>query len=240
MYEFIIYLGQSKRMANVMTFYNDASRKQKGKLMVLNQDMAECEAVILSYLYAFISYKTFAYIEDASRRRIFLIDIWEALLDFLDCFRNPQHPNTTIWVLEIFHAFSSKYLPKDVLDERRVRSPMHINMNSLLLHMGSVLSKDTKLLFKPDKSVIAYTVFPFPPSVYEYYRKYSEDKALFDFTQTSESVLNNRYRIYCMIFLVRQSVQLMKNCYGTGKTDRMAYRVRSVESNLRSKRTWTR
>ena len=235
MLEFIKALGESRRVTKIKQFYSDAPKKIKNNTIVLNQDIADLEAVVLYYLYAFIWYKNLGYIDDGNKRRSFLIDIWVALLEFLDIFKNPQHPNTTIWVLEIYHAFSSKYLPKDVLDTRSVRSPMHINMNNLLIHMSSMLSKEYKMVYRPEKTLLAYTVVPLPPSVFDHYKEHYHDRDLYDFTKNSESVLVQRYKIYSLIFLDKQSVPLMKNCYAANKTERMNMRVavcRNVDQDL--------
>lgn len=225
MLEFIKSLGESRRVAKIKQFYNDAPNKIKGNTIVLNQDIADLEAIVLYYLYCYIWYKNLGYIEDSSKRRGFLTEIWVALLDFLDIFRNPQHPNTTIWVLEVYHAFSSKYLPKDILDSRAVRSPMHINMNNMLIQLSSILSKELRLVYRPEKTLLAYTVVPLPPSVFEYFEKFQDNAELFDFTQNSESVLNQRYKFYSLVFLDRLSVPLMKNCYAANRMDRMNMRV---------------
>ena len=226
MLEFLKHLGTSRRVGRVVSYYNEAPRKIKNNTIALNQDIADLEALILYYLYAFISYKNLAYIEDSNRRRTFLTDIWVALLEFLDIFKNPQHPNTTIWILEVYHAFSTKYLPKDVLDSRVVRSPMHINLNNMLLQLSSVVSKEYRMIYRPDKNMLSYTVLPFPPSVYEYYLIHHENRELFDLTLNSESVLSQRYKLYGLICLDRISVPLMKNCYAANKMDRMTMRIR--------------
>jgi hypothetical protein len=226
MLEFIKHLSTSRRVGRIVSFYNEAPRKIKNNTIALNQDIADLEAIILYFLYAFISYKNLAYIEDSNKRRTFLTDIWIALLEFLDVFKQPQHPNTTIWILEIYNAFSAKYLPKDILDTRAVRSPMHINLNNMLLHLSSVLSKEYRLVFRPDKNIRSYTVLPFPPSIFEYYQQYPEDRDLFDLTLTSESILSQRYKLYGLIFLDKISVNLMKNCYAANKMDRMTMRIR--------------
>lgn len=226
MLDFIKCLHSSRRVSKIIAHYNEAPKKFKNNTYVLNQDIADMEAIILFYLYAFINFKNLAYVEDATKRRIFLTEIWTALLDFLDVFKNPQHPNTTIWILEIYHAFSSKYLPKDILDTRSIRSPMHINMNNLLLQLSSELSKEYRLIFRPDKTMLSYTVVPMPPSVFEYYLKHKDSKDLFELTQNSESVLSHRYKLYSLIFLERLSVSLMKNCYAANRMDRMTMRIR--------------
>jgi hypothetical protein len=226
MLEFIKCLHNSRRVSKIIAHYNEAPKKIKNNTIVLNQDIADMEAIILYYLYAFINYKNFAYVDDAVKRRTFLTEIWGALLEFLDVFKNPQHPNTTIWILEIFHAFSSKYLPKDILDSRSIRSPMHINMNNLLLQLSSEVAKEFRLIFRPDKSLLSYTVVPFPPSVFEYFINHQENKDLFELTQNSESVLAQRYRLYGLIFLEKLSVPLMKNCYAANRMDRMTMRIR--------------
>lgn len=59
---------------------------------------------------------------------------------------------------------------------------MHINMNNLLIQLAAVLSKEYKIVFRPEKNVLAYTIVPLPPSVFEYFESHGEDSALFDFT----------------------------------------------------------
>lgn len=227
MLEFIKYLSQSRRMERIIAFYKDAPKKIKNNTLAFNQDIADLEAIILYYLYAFISYSNFFFTDDTAKRKAFLNDIWVAGLDFLSQFKNPQHPSTTLWVLEVFHAFSSKYLPQDVLEYRAVRSPLHINMNELLLQVGSILGKEYRLLYRPDKSIMAYTVIPLPPSVFDYFQLHKDSQELFDFRLNSESALGQRYKIYSLVFLDRNSVPLMKNCYAADKMDRMAMRVPS-------------
>lgn len=89
MLEFIKYLGISRRMSKIKQYYSEAPRKIKQGTLILNQDIADLEGLILYYLYAFICYKNLAYIEDSNKRRAFLIDIWTAVLEFLDSFKNP-------------------------------------------------------------------------------------------------------------------------------------------------------
>jgi hypothetical protein len=226
MLEFIKCLHCSRRMSKIIQHYKETSTKIKNNTLVLNQDIANIEAIILYYLYAFISFKNLAYVEDATKRRVFLTEIWKALLEFLDEFKNPQHPNTTIWVLEIYHAFSSKYLPKDILDSRSIRSPMHINLNNLLLQLSSEVAREYKIVFCPDKTNFSYTVVPMPPAVFEYFEMQADNKDLFDFTQNSETTLSQRYKLFSLIFLEKLSVPLMKNCYAANRMDRMTMRIR--------------
>ena len=234
MLEFIKSLGHSRRLGRVKSYYDEAPRSIKNNTIILNQDIADTEAIILYYMYAFICYKNLAYMEDSHKRRAFLVDIWTAMLEFLDTFKNPQHPNTTIWVLEIYHAFSSKYLPKDILDSRSVRSPMHINMNNMLIQLSRILTREYKLVFRPDKDRFAYTVVPFSPTVFEYHRDHPEDASLFDLTMTSESGLSQRYKVFALIFLDRLSVPLMKNCYASNRQERMTMRIKVYMDRIMS------
>jgi hypothetical protein len=231
--EFIQYLGKNPRVGKIISFYNEMSRKAlKNNTLVLNQEIADSEAIIFYYLYSFTCYGNMTYIDNPAKRRAFLTSVWESILEFIDNFKNPMHPNTTIWILEIFAAFASKFLPKDVIDGRNIRSPLHITVNNHLLQLSSILSKEYKIVFRPEKVNLSYTVIPLPPSVFEFYMK-NQDNAgsrlchpeLFDLTQNSEGVLTQRYKIYSLIFLDKLSVPLMKNSYAANKMERMTMRV---------------
>lgn len=240
--EFLDYLPVCRRMRKIIQYYDVVQKT--GSDSSLNQKIADYESRLMFMLYCFGSYSRLNYIEDSKLRRDFLLKLWTSLIQFLKMFRDPQHPSTSCWTLEVYYLFSNKYLPQDLMDIRVLRSELHYHLNGLLVQMSEVISKDFKVLYKSSRSEVSLTVVPLSPSIYEQYYSevvkrqkqgfFEEDESklssdhfdqLFDFVQYSEGTLRKRYRLYTIKTLENICMETFKNCYAVNRAERIASRV---------------
>lgn len=188
------YLSKCRRMKKVNEHYEEL--KKLKKFNVVDQKIAEVEARLLFILYSFTSYSHLDYIEDSEKRRAYLYNLWTTLVTFLRMFKNPQHPNTSCWILEVYNLFSNKYLPQDLMNIRAIRSDLHYHLNGLLVQMSKVISKEFKVLYKEKKEVVAVTILPTPPSIFQTFVGVKEREEQLDGILT----LNYRSFRFCPIY----------------------------------------
>lgn len=120
------------------------------------------------------------------------------------------------------------------MNMRAIRSELHIHLNSILLDMGAFISKETKVLFKPNKKALSFTVVPLTPTIFELFKGElqhkemldSERKLLFSFSQTRETILGQRYSLYIMKTIESIAMRTMKNCYAANRGERIALRTK--------------
>ena len=164
---FITALSQCKRVEKIVAYYGElAKKKQYGSPILLNQDISDMENRLFYLLYCLTSYCYLDYIESTNERKDFLTNLWTQLIRFVKIFNSAQHPNTLLWILEIYHIFSIKYLPKDVLGQKTIRSDMHKHMNPIFMLVAQIISKDLSLVYRPNKNYNALTILPLTPSVF--------------------------------------------------------------------------
>jgi len=87
--------------------------------------------------------------------------------------------STQLWLLEIIYLLSLKYNPKEILGDARIKKEMHDQINVLLTNLAGVCAKNIVVYFNDPQASAQQatkfkTILPFPPNVYENFKKYLE------------------------------------------------------------------
>ena len=215
-------------------------------------DVAVNESRVFYLLFTYIA---FAYQDSADIRKEVLIGIWNAAMRFVKMFINTKTPSSIIWLLEILFLLSVKYIPKELLGDAKFKKELHEQINALLMSCAIVCAKTSQIHFNDpnSKEVKFKVIFPLPPTVYEMYRHYHDEKnrnprsrsssrdfgadgidrelaigrAMFEDMEIdfAEHSLYVRYRLFCFKTLRRVALNLIQNTYAADRTDRVAKRV---------------
>jgi hypothetical protein len=100
-------------------------------------------------LYCYASYSV--YDPGDTGKLDFIADLWTVLVKFLRMFSLTAHPNTLLWILEIYHLFSHKHMPIEILNRKSIRGDMHKHMNPIFEHIGKIIAEEVNLVYRPEK-----------------------------------------------------------------------------------------
>jgi len=192
---FISALTRNQIVNDISNYYTRKLQQNKKAPVPLNYETAKTESQILFLLYTYIA---FSYIDINFLKKEYLIRLWTTALNFTKLMGVSKAVSTQLWLLEIIYLLSLKYNPKEILGDTRIKKEMHDQINVLLMSLANVCAKNTVIYFNdpqaPQQTAKFRTILPFPPNVYENFKKHlaTSDKP---FTMTAEDSSPRRHEI---------------------------------------------
>lgn len=206
---------------------NRERKKKNNSLITWEQSKFEIAASALYYYV--IKYKITKFIPKTEERKQFLREVWFNIMNFNTFIGETNHVMQLCWAIDLYYLMSVKQPVAEVIEERSIRSKLHIHENDILEQIvGFICDEDKqKQSFEKPPGDRGYSfLFPFPAEIVNIALNEKEIyMPRFFQTYPEEIYLRYFYKILALKFLKKITNKLFKGTYGANKLDRVSTRV---------------